>query len=117
MTDRNNITCPISSEIGLSIDRYQSLKFRNDTNNSSHDSQQKNGRDAVPSNKFCKRKTRQTVENTANNSAEISNQRIDWNKNSLQQQSSRTIVEQTSNSEPKESNEGNKQQPELSERT
>ena len=52
LTDRNNTSCPVSNEIGLSIDKYQSLNFRNDTDNSWPDSQRKNGRDAVASNKF-----------------------------------------------------------------
>ena len=117
MADRNNTSCPVSNEIGLSIDRYQSLNIRNETDNSSPDSQRKNGRDAVASNKSCKRNVGQTAENTANNRTGISNQRIDWDRNSLQQGSSRTFVEQTSNSEPKDSNEGNERQPELSERT
>ena len=117
LTERNNTSCSVSNEIRLSIDRYQSLNFRIDTNNSSPDSQQKNGRDAVVSNKSCKRNVGQTVENTANNSTGISNQRIDWDRNSLQQGSSRTFVEQTSNSEPKDSNEGNERQTELSKRT
>ena len=69
------------------------------------------------SNKSCKRNVGQTVENTANNSTGISNQRIDWDRNNLQQGSSRTIVEQTSSIEPKDSNEGNEQQSELPERT
>ena len=116
-TDRNNTSCPVSNEIGLSIDRYQSLNIRNETDNSSPDSQRNNGRDAVVSNKSCKRNVGQTVENIANNSTGISNQRIDWDRNSLQQGSSRTFVEQTSNSETKDSNEGNERQPELSERT
>ena len=65
------------------------------------------------SNRSCKRNVGQIVENTANNSTGISNQRIDCDRNSLQQGSSRTFVEQTSNSEPEDSNEGNERQPEL----
>ena len=117
LTDRSNTSCPVSNEIGLSIDRYQSLNVRNETDNSSPDSQQKNGRDAVVSNKSCKRSVGQTVDNTANNSSGISNQRIDWDRNSLQQGSSRTFIEQTPNSETKDSIEGKERQPEPSERT
>ena len=117
LTERNNTSCSVSNEIGFSIDRYQSLNFRNDTDNSSPDSHRKNGRDTVVSNKSCKRIIGETVENTANNSIGISNQRIDWDRNSSQQGSSGTFVEQTSNSEPKDSNEGNERQPELSKGT
>ena len=117
MTERNNTSCSVSNEIGLSIDRYQSLNFRNDTDNSSPDSHRKNGRDTVVLNKSCKRIIGETVENTLNNSIGISNQRIDWDRNRLQQGFSRTFVEQTSNSEPKASNEGNERQPELSKGT
>ena len=117
MTERNNTSCSVSNEIGLSIDRYQSLNFRDDTDNSSTDCQQKNGRDTVVSNKSCNRIIGQPVETKANDIAGISNQRTDWNRNSLQQGSSRTIVEQNSNSVPKDSNEGNRRPPELSERT
>ena len=74
LTERNNTSCSVSNEIGL---RDQSLNFRNDTENSSTNSQQKNGRDAVVSKKSCMRNVGQTVENTANNSTGISNQRID----------------------------------------
>ena len=59
LTDRNKTSCPVSNEIGLSTDRYQSLNIRNETDNSSPDSQPKNGRDAVVSNKSCKRKVGQ----------------------------------------------------------
>ena len=83
------------------------MNTQNETDNSSPHSQRKNGRDAVASNKSCKRNVGQTVENTANNSTRISNQRIDWDRNSLQHGSSRTFVEKTSNSETKDSNEGN----------
>ena len=114
LTERNNTSCSVSNEIGLSIDRYQSLNFRNDTDNSSPDSHRKNGRDTVVSNKYCKRIIGETVENTANNSIGISNQQLDWDRNSLQQGSSRTFVEQTANSEPKDPNEGNERQPEFS---
>ena len=69
------------------------------------------------SNKSCKRIIGQTVETKANDIAGISNQRTDWNRNSLQQGSSQTIVGQNSNSVPKDSNEGNRRPPELSERT
>ena len=117
MTERSNTCCSVSNEIGLSIDRYQSLNFRNDNNNYSPDSQRKNGRDAVVSNKSCKRNVGQTVENTANKCTGISNQRIDWDRKSLQQGSSRAFVDLTSKSEPKDSNEGNERQPEISERT
>ena len=117
MNDRNNTTCPVSSEIGVNIDRYQSLNLRNDANLSSSDSQQKNDRDGVTSNKSCKRNIGQTVENTAKDSAGIINQRIDRNRNSLKQRPSWTIVEQTSNRESKESNEGKELKPELSART
>ena len=65
LTERNNTSCSVSNEIGLSIDRYQSLNIRNETENSSPDSQRKNGRDAVVSNKSCKRNVGQTVENRA----------------------------------------------------
>ena len=41
LTERNNTSCPVSIEIGLSIDRYQSLNFRTNTENSSPDSQKK----------------------------------------------------------------------------
>ena len=54
-THRSNTSCPVSNEIGFSIDRYQSLNIRNETDNSSPDSQRKNGRDAIVSNKCCKR--------------------------------------------------------------
>ena len=93
LTDRNNTSCPVSNEIGLSIDRYQSLNIRNETDNSSPDSQRNNGRDAVVSNKSCKRNVGQTVENIANNSTGIGNQRIDWDRNSLQQGSSQKFLE------------------------
>ena len=117
LTDRNNTSCPVSNEIGLSSDIYQSLNIRNETDNSSPDSQRKNGRDAAVSNESCKRTIGQTVEKPANDSTGISNQLIEWDRNSLQQCSSRTIVEQTSNSEPKDSNEENERQPEISEQT
>ena len=93
------------------------MNIRNETDNSSPDSQRKNGRDAVVSNKSCKCNVGQSVENTANSSTRFSKQRIDWDRNSLQQGSSLTFVEQTSNTEAKDSNEGNERQPELSERT
>ena len=117
VTERNKTSFSVSNEIGFSIDRYHSLNFRNDNDNSSLDSLRKNDRGTVVSNKSCKRIIGQTVENTANDSAGISHQPLDWNRNSLQQGSSRTIVEQNSNSESKDSNEGNERQPELSERT
>ena len=61
LTDRNNTSCLVSNENELRFDRYHSLNFRNQTNNSSHDSQRKNGRDAVLSNKSCMRNKGQTV--------------------------------------------------------
>ena len=62
LTDKNNTSCPVSDEIGLSYDRYQSLNFRKETDNSSPDSQRKNVRHAAVSNKICKRNIGQTVE-------------------------------------------------------
>ena len=41
LTDKNNTSCPVSNEIGVSIDRYQSLNIRNETDNSSPDSERK----------------------------------------------------------------------------
>ena len=93
LTDRNNNRCPVSNEIGLSVDRYQSLNIRNEPDNSSPDSQRKNGRDAVVSNKSCKRNDGKTEVNTTNNSTGISNQQVDWDRKSSQQGSSQTFVE------------------------
>ena len=56
-------------------------------------------------------------ENTANDGARIFSQLIDWNRNSLQQGSSRTIVKNNSSRKPEVSNDGNEQQTGLSERT
>ena len=58
------------------------MNIRNETDNSSPDSQRENGRDAVVSKKSCKRYVGRTVENTANNSTGISNQPIDCDRNS-----------------------------------
>ena len=41
LTEKNNTSCSVSNEIGLSTDRYQSWNFRKDTDNSSPDSHRK----------------------------------------------------------------------------
>ena len=100
-----------------SIDRYRSLNVQNNTKNSSSDSQRRKGRDLIVSNKSCECNIGKMRENTANDGARIFSQLIDWNRNSIQQGSSRTIVKNNSISKPEVSNDGNEKQPGLSERT